>query len=85
MYASGIVMFAATQTLVDAAQTDSMSAKRDSFLYGVYEDLGLLQLAGNLLQGTKPAAPLCCLCRDISAEGERLAVESGCHKGKHEG
>ena len=33
--ASGIVMFAATQSLVDGEQVESISLKRESFLYGV--------------------------------------------------
>ena len=35
IYASGIVMLAATQILVDALHVASMSAKSESFLYGV--------------------------------------------------
>jgi hypothetical protein len=35
MKASGMVMLAATQILVEALHEDSMSAKSESFLYGV--------------------------------------------------
>ena len=35
MYASGIVMFAATQIFVDALHDASISVKSESFLYGV--------------------------------------------------
>lgn len=52
---------------------------------GFYEDLSLMQGGGVFFAASYGCAAFVGFCREISPEGETLAVQAGSHEREHEG